>query len=143
MSKKSHFRGPIAKEHGKRAQKLLKSAPQHLFHIYWSLPRQLNWKKDLLLTWQILGLFAILLAANDKYPVLNSYKLMIPNQRHLSQKQNTFSQLFSEFLKSRWTLERLEKKHDAHGFCISEITDSENVVLQMSKKSRLRAPLDK
>ena len=129
MSEKSHFRGPIAKEHGKRAQKLLKSAPQHLFHIYWSLPRQLNWKKDLLLTWQILGLFAILLAANDKYPVLNSYKLMIPNQRHLSLKENTFSQLFSEFLKSGWTLERLEKKHDAHGFCISEITDSENVVL--------------
>ena len=34
MSKKSCFRGPIDKQHGKRAQTLLKSAPQDLYHIY-------------------------------------------------------------------------------------------------------------
>ena len=34
MSKKSCFRGPIDKQHGKQAQTLLKSAPQDLYHIY-------------------------------------------------------------------------------------------------------------
>ena len=34
MSKKSCFRGPFDKQHGKRAQALLKSASQHLYHIH-------------------------------------------------------------------------------------------------------------
>ena len=34
MSEKSNFRGPIDKQHGKRGQALLKSAPQHLYHIF-------------------------------------------------------------------------------------------------------------
>ena len=46
----------------------------------------------------------------------------------LSQKQITFSQFFAAFLKSIWNFERFEKKDDPHRFCISEITDSENVV---------------
>ena len=32
--KMSHFRGPFDKEHGKRAQALLKSASQHFYHIH-------------------------------------------------------------------------------------------------------------
>ena len=73
-----------------------------------------NWngKNSLFLTGQIFELFADVLAAYDKYPVLNSYKLMIPIQRQYSQKQNTFSQFFAEFLKSRWTFEYFEKNHD-------------------------------
>ena len=111
----------------------------HYYHIYWSLPRRLNRKSSLLLTCQIFGLFGNVLAASNKYRVLNSYKLMIPIQRHLSQKQNTFSQFFAEFLKSRSTFEYFEKNHNAHRLCIFEIRDSENVVLYISKKSRLRA----
>ena len=34
MSKKSRFREPFDKQHGKRAQALLKSASQHLYHIH-------------------------------------------------------------------------------------------------------------
>ena len=34
MSKNSRFRGPLAKHHGKRAQPLLNSALQHLYHIH-------------------------------------------------------------------------------------------------------------
>ena len=37
MSKKSCFRGSFDKWHDKRAEKLLKSERQHLYHIYWSL----------------------------------------------------------------------------------------------------------
>ena len=48
MSKKSRLRGPFYNQHGKQAETLLKSERQHLNHIYWSLWRQLSWKKSLL-----------------------------------------------------------------------------------------------
>ena len=38
MPKKSRFRGAFEKQHGKRAQALLKSVSYHLYHICWSLP---------------------------------------------------------------------------------------------------------
>ena len=94
MSKKSRFRGCFDKQYGKRAQALLKSASQHLYHIHRSLPRKLSWKKSLLLTCQILGLLVNTLAADEKYPVLNRDNLTIPIQMQLSQKQKTFSQFF-------------------------------------------------
>ena len=100
MSKKSCFREPFDKQHGKRAQALLKSASQHLYHIHWSLPNQFRWKTSLLLTCQILGLLVNTLAADEKYPVLNRDNLTIPIQIQLSQKQKTFSHCFAAFLKS-------------------------------------------
>ena len=54
MSKKSHFRGPIEKQDGKRAQAQFKSASLLLYHIYRSLSSQLSWKKSLLLIETIL-----------------------------------------------------------------------------------------
>ena len=100
MSKKSCFRGPFDKQHGKRAQALLKSASQHLYHIHRSLPRKLSWKKSLLLTCKILGLLVNTLAADEKYPVLNRDNLTIPIQMQLSLKQKTFYQFFAAFSKS-------------------------------------------
>ena len=110
MCKESRFRGPFDKQHGKRAQALLKSASQHLYHIHRSLPRKLSWKKSLLLTCQILGLLVNTLAADERYPVLNRDNLTIPIQMQLSQKSKKFSQFFSEFLKSRINLKYFEKK---------------------------------
>ena len=46
----------------------------------------------------------------------------------LSQKQKTFSQFLAAFLKSRLNFKHFEKKDNPHSFCISEITDSENLV---------------
>ena len=43
----------------------------------------------------------------------------------LSQKQDTFSQFFCGFLKSRLNFEDFPKKDDSHRSDISEITDSE------------------
>ena len=126
MSKKSCFRGPFDKQHGKRAQALLKSASQHLYHIHRSLPRKLSWKKSLLLTCQILGLLVNTLASDEIYPVLNREKLPIKMQ--LSQKQITFSQFCATFLKSTFNFEYFEKKDDPDSFRIFEITDSGNVV---------------
>ena len=128
MSKKSRFRGCFDKQYGKRAQALLKSASQHLYHIHRSLPRKLSWKKSLLLTCQILGLLVNTLAAYEKYPVLNRDNLTIPIQMQLSQKQKTFSEFFAAFLKFTVNFEYFEKTDDPHRFCIFEVTDSENVV---------------
>ena len=68
------------------------------------------------------------MAADEKYPVLNRDNLTISVQMQLSQKQKTFSEFLAAFLKSRLNFEYFEKKGDPHRFCISEITDSENVV---------------
>ena len=34
MSKKSRFKGPFDRQHGKRIQTLLRSREQHCYHIY-------------------------------------------------------------------------------------------------------------
>ena len=110
MSRKFCFRGPFNKQHGKRAQAMLKSASEHLYHIHRSLRRELSWQKSLLLTSQILGLLVNTLATNEKYPVLNRDNLTIPIQMQLSLKQKDISQLFAAFLKSRLKFEYFEKQ---------------------------------
>ena len=125
MSKKSSFRGPFHKQHGKWDQTLLKSEQQHLYHIHWSLSRQLSWKKSLLVICKILGLFLNTLTVSQKYFFLSREKLTQPIQMHLSQKQKFFSQYFSAFLKSRISFEHFQIKYDHHSWCISESMDSE------------------
>ena len=128
MSKKSRFRGSFDKQHGKHTQALLKSASQHLDRIQLSLPSRWIWKKSLLLTCKILVLFVNTLADEEKYPVLNRDNLTVPIEMQFSKKQKKFSIFFPIFLKLRLNFEHFEKKDDPHSFCISEITDSENVV---------------
>ena len=72
MSKKSRFRRPFNKRHGKRSQTLLKSKRQHLYQIYWSLWRQINWKKSVFVISKILGLCATTLTTDDNYSFVNS-----------------------------------------------------------------------
>ena len=128
MPKKSSFIGCLDKQYGKRAQKLLKSAWQHLYKIHWSLTRDLCSKKCLLLKCKILGLLVNTLATDEKYPVLNRDNLRIPIQMILSKKQKSCSQFFDAFLKSRSKSRHFERKFDPHRFCISDNTDTENVV---------------
>ena len=103
MTKKSRSRWPFDKQHGKRAQALLKSASHHLYHIHWSLPRQLIWKKFLLLKCQILGLLVKTLAADEKYPAPNKDNLTIPIQMQLSQKKIFFFNFWVDF----WNLDSI------------------------------------
>ena len=105
-----YFREPFDKQHGKRAQALLKSPSQHVYYIHWSVASQLTWKKSLLLTCKILGLLFNTLAADEKNPVLHRDNLTIPVQMQLSQKENTFSQFLSEFFKSSFNFQHFEKK---------------------------------
>ena len=62
--KKSPFIGPFDKEATCTGdQTLLKSESHHLYHNYWSLWRQLSWKKSLLVTWKVLRMFVNILTA--------------------------------------------------------------------------------
>ena len=108
MSKKSRLTVPFNKEHGKRAQALLKSASQTLYYIHSPLLSQLSWKNSLLLTFKILGPLVNTLATDEKYPVLNRQNLTIPIQMQLSQKQKTFSLFFASFFKSTLNFEFFE-----------------------------------
>ena len=127
MYKKSCFRAPSNKQQGKRAEPLWKSASQHLYHIYWSLPSKLSWKKSLFLICQILGLLVNTLPADEKYLVLNRDNLTIAIEMLLSQKQKSFAQFFAVFLKFRMNFQYFEKNDDPHKFCNLEITKSKNV----------------
>ena len=59
---------------------------------------------------KILGLFVNTLSAEDKYCLLYRDNLTQPIQILLSQKQKTFSQFFSPFLKSTLNFEHFQKK---------------------------------
>ena len=74
---------------------------------------------------KILRLFVNTLTADDKYSLLNTDNLTQSIQTLLSQKQKTFSQFFSSFLKSTLNFKHFQKKDDPPNRCISEITVSE------------------
>ena len=59
---------------------------------------------------KILGLFVNTLSEDDKYCLLYNDNLLQPIQILLSQKQKTFSQFFSGFLKSTLNFEHFEKE---------------------------------
>ena len=125
MSIKSRFKGSFGKQYGARAQTSLKFACQHLYHIYWSMCRQLTSKKSLLVICKISRLFPNTLSVRGKYSPLNRDNLTQPIKMQLSQKQKPFSQFFAAFLKYSLNFEHFLKKDDLHCWCICEIMDSE------------------
>ena len=110
MSIKSRCKGSFKKEHGECAKRLFKFAWQKLYHIYWSLWRQLTFKKFLLVICKISRLFPNTLSADGKYSLLNRDNLTQPIQMQVPQKQKTFSQFFSSFFKSSLNFEHFQKK---------------------------------
>ena len=59
---------------------------------------------------KISGLFLNTLTDDDKYSLLYNDNVLQPIQILLSQKQKTFSEFFSPFLKSTLNFEHFEKK---------------------------------
>ena len=59
---------------------------------------------------KILGLFVNTLSEDGRYCLLYKHNLLQPIQILLSQKQKTFSEFFSPFLKSTLNFERFQKK---------------------------------
>ena len=64
----------------------------------------------MLMLCNILGRFLKTLTDDDKYSLLYGDNLTEPIQILLSQKQKTFSEFFSAFLKSTLNLEHFQKK---------------------------------
>ena len=123
MSIKTRFKRSFRKQHGKCAETLLKFDSKNLYHIYWSLWRQLTFKKFLLVICKISSLFPNTLSAVGKYSHLNRDNLTQLIHMQLSRKQKTFSEFFAAFLKSSLNFEHFQKKDDSHRWGISKITD--------------------
>ena len=78
---------------------------------------------------KILRLFVNTLTDDDKYSLLYRDNLTQPIQILLSEKQKTFSEFFSAFLKSTLNFAHFQRKDDPHSRCISQITVSEKGAL--------------
>ena len=124
MSKNSRLNGTFGKQHGKRPQTLLKLSWQHLYHIYWSLWRQLTYKISMLVICKTSRLFPNRLSGDGKYSLLNRDNLTEPIQMQVSPKKKLFLDFFLHFLNLVQILNIFKKKHDSHSWCISEIMDS-------------------
>ena len=135
MSKKSSFRRAFEEQHGRRAQTLLKYASQHLYHLHWSLPSELSWKKSVILRYQILGLLFNTLAADGKCSVLIRKNLTIPIQMQFSQKQNTFSQFLAAFLKYRLIFKHFGKKMTLIAFVFRKLKTRKTLLDKCLKSS--------
>ena len=120
MCKKSRFRLPFQKEHGKRVSTLFKFERQNLYHIYWSTRRHFSCKKSLLVICRSLRLFVNTTSAVDKCSLPNRDNLMQPIHMQSSQKLKTFSGFFLAFSKSKLNFEHFPKKEDAHSLFIFE-----------------------
>ena len=79
----------------------------------------------MLVLYKILRLFVYTLTDDDKFCLLYTDNLTQPFQILLFQKEKTFFQFFSAFLKSTLNFKHSGKKDDPHSRCISEITVSE------------------
>ena len=77
----------------------------------------------LLVTSEILGLFVITLATNDKYSHRNTENFPQQIQMELSQKQNNFSQFSIAFVNFQSLSEYSEKEDESHCLIISNIID--------------------
>ena len=122
---------------------MLKFEWQHFYHIYWLMWRQLTWKKSVFVKRKTLRLFSNTLSADDKYSLFNRDNLTQPIQMQLSQKQKTFSDFLTGFLKSSLNFEHFLKKDDPHCWCICNLRTGKNLVRWMTKKSPFKRSFEK
>ena len=92
----------------------------------------------MLVLWKILRLFVNTLTDDDKYCLLYRDNLTQPIQILLSQKQKTFSQFFSAFLKSTLNFQHFQKKMTLIADVFPKLPSTKKVIRLMSLKSRFR-----
>ena len=97
ICKKSRFRLPFQKEHGKRVSTLFKFERQHLYDIYWASGRQFSCKKSLLVRCKSLRLFVNTMCAVDNCCLPIRDNLVEPIHMQLSQKLKTFCSFILHF----------------------------------------------
>ena len=143
MPKKSRFKGSFGKQHGKSVKTLLEFAFQYLYRIYWSLWRQLTYKKSLSVTCKISRLFPSTLSAYGKYSLLNRDNLTQPIQMQLSRKQKTFSEFLSAFLESSLNFNIFKKEMTLIAEVFPKLQNRKNKVRSMSRKSHFKGSFRK
>ena len=121
----------------------MKSEPLYLYHIYWSLCREFNWKKSLLVICKLLRMFVKILTADDKYSLLNRNIWRTPFQMQLSQKQKIFSQFVSAFLKCWLNFEQFKTKMTLIADVFPKLRIPKSKVKKISKKSSFRGTIEK
>ena len=75
------------------------------------------------MTCKILGMPVNTLAADEKYPFLNTHNLTTLIQMQICQKKKTFCEIFVGVLKSRLDFKDFQSKDDPHEVSIFEVTD--------------------
>ena len=125
LFKNHRFRNSFDNQDFKESQTLVKSASEHLHHIFSSLQETLILKIPLLVICEMLAIFRNTLTANDNFPVQASENLSSPIQMQQSLKPKTFSNLLDPFLESTSNFKHFEKKDDHHTYFISEIAECE------------------
>ena len=127
MSKKSRFREPFDKQHGKWDQTVLKSEWHHFYKIYWSMWSQLSSKKSLLVIGRIVVLFFNTLTACHKYSVLNRDNLTQRILMQSSLKEKNFLNFVLYFWKADKNLNILRERWPS-SWCILELRTLKTVV---------------
>ena len=84
----------------------------------------MKWKKSALFKFEILGLIAYRLTADDRYSRRNIQNLTQELQTPISQKQKNFSGILITYLKSITNSEAFAKKVESASLSISEIIDA-------------------
>ena len=80
LSRKHRFQTCFDSQRVKGCQKLVKSAWEQFYYIFWSLWGEMIGKISPWLKLEILGVFVNTLTANDKYPVWDFENLKFPIQ---------------------------------------------------------------
>ena len=84
-------------------------------------------QKSLLETWNFFSRFFNTFTADDKYSLISRDNWMQTIQKHLSQKQNIFSQFLSALFESALNLEHFQKKMKLTAYVFPKLPTTKNV----------------
>ena len=125
----------------KASQILAKSPLESFYHVFSSLSLKLIWKMSPLVLGGMVAVSGNTLTADGKYFVQNYKNFTGPIEKQWSEKRNSFSEFFVQFLESTLHFKHFESKDDRHSSCISEHT-VKNFVRSFCKERRFRTRFD-
>ena len=138
LSKKRRFRTRFDSQYVKPFQILAKTQWELFYALFLSLPGKLISKLSPVVLGEILGVFVNMSTVDSKYPVQDCKNLPLSIQRHLSEKQKTFSNFLLHFRNLHQILNKLKKKVFVIANAFPKLQTVKNVVTTLSKKCRFR-----
>ena len=84
-------------------------------------------QKSFLETLKFFSRFFNIFTAHDKYSLISRDNWMETIQKHLSQKENIFSEFFSAFLESALNFEHFQKKMTLMAYVFRKLPTTKNV----------------